>query len=297
MSFDIEKSIADIKDGSRKALRKTLSQIENFNEKDIEILIKNFLDHKHTAPFVGVLGNPGAGKSTFSNQLIRTLKGRKIGFLLIDPSSPLYGGALLGDRIRLNEHSLNKDIYMRSISNKGEASGLNPYLESYLMLYSLFPFDLILVEAVGSGQANTDLYGLVDHILLIYDPHSGDGIQHLKGGVLDIADTILLSKADLKGTEGIKKSLEESLYSDKLVLSSNLLDEKSTSEIIKTWLKTIKISDHNSLVISLKKKILKYFCDQKIAEFLNDSKDLNLLTECESQVITSTFVRFLKENT
>lgn len=203
-------------------------------KEDENELLSIFLQSKSQAPIIGLFGTPGAGKSSFLNLLSHYRKDhlpfKKIGMLLIDPSSPVHGGSLLGDRVRLTEHFLDEEVYIRSISNETSLDGLNPRLSFYLMLLSLFGFDLILVESVGGGQASTNLKRFVDRLVMIYDPHSGDGVQHLKGGALDVADDVIISKADLVNVSLIIQSLREWSNPNLNFHSANLMEKESLNE-------------------------------------------------------------------
>lgn len=221
-------NLSDIKKGDRKTLSKTLT---NLDQVDSNLLVSEYISLKNKPQILGLIGTPGSGKSSFLNCLAEFRKlnesNLKIGLLLIDPSHPTHGGALLGDRVRLQDHFLDQKLYIRSISNAGSPDGLHPKLAQYLMLMSLFPFDLICIESVGGGQANTNLKSFVDKLILIFDPHSGDGIQHLKGGVLDVADEVIISKTDLINPILIKQSLHEWTHENINIHSANFLDPNS----------------------------------------------------------------------
>jgi LAO/AO transport system kinase len=205
--------LSQLKQGNRDILGKLLTQAPYINDKQIELLWESFNSIKTIPKILGLLGNPGAGKSTFINQVL-TLSNKfkpntKIALLLIDPSNPYHGGSILGDRVRLSEHFLNPNFYIRSISNSSNSNGLSPHLEKYLMIMSHYQFDLIIIESVGSGQANLDLKDFSHHTTLIFDPHAGDSIQHLKEGVLTCVDQVIISKTEDISPKQISESIKE----------------------------------------------------------------------------------------
>ncbi len=211
---------------NRRKLSQALSQVEGLSEKKRKQLWEDFLQRSQRPYFIGVLGTPGSGKSTFLNNLLKYRQEYhpevKLGLLLVDPSHPYSGGALLGDRVRMSEFYLDQQVFMRSLSNKGEDHGLTPFLADYLMTFCQYDFDLILVESVGGGQAATSLQDFVDETLLIFDPSSGDGIQHLKNGVLDVIEHLILSKADKYEVGPIQQSLQDWTHEKLRVWPANL---------------------------------------------------------------------------
>lgn len=226
--MELNQALLEIKNGNRKSFSKLLTEVSNFDETKIKILLNSYL-HLDKYPFiVGLCGTPGSGKSTFLSHLCKFKQVKKLdnklGLLLIDPANPLNQGAILGDRIRLSDFYLEENIYIRSISNGGKPSNLNQNLSIFLMIFSHFPFEMICIETVGGGQANTEIADYVDHIVLMFDPYSGDSVQHLKSGVLDIANDIIISKADLTDTKSVENSLTESVgnIENKHIFSFNL---------------------------------------------------------------------------
>ncbi len=184
-------------DGDRRALARAITLVENDRPEGWE-LVKEVYPHTGRAAVVGFTGPPGAGKSTLIGALTRARReaGRTVGVLSIDPSSPFTHGALLGDRIRLSEHYLDGGVFIRSMANRGALGGLSEAaLQAALLLDAAGRQD-VFVETVGVGQAEIDIIDHADTIVLVLMPGSGDSIQALKAGVMEIPDVIVINKAD-----------------------------------------------------------------------------------------------------
>lgn len=163
---------------------------------------------------IGITGSPGVGKSTTVNALITSLKseGKTIAVLAVDPSSPISGGALLGDRIRLGEHFLDPHVFIRSIATRGHLGGLSATIESIINIVKLAGFDYIFVETVGVGQSEVEVMKFVETVVVVMAPGMGDGIQASKAGILEIGDIFLVNKSDRDGAKETAKELESSLH-------------------------------------------------------------------------------------
>jgi LAO/AO transport system kinase len=184
-------------DGDRRALARAITWVENDRPEGWE-LVREIYPHTGNAEVVGFTGPPGAGKSTLIGALTKARReaGRSVGVLSIDPSSPFTHGALLGDRIRLTEHFLDQGVFIRSMANRGALGGLSEAaLQAALLLDAAGRQD-VFVETVGVGQAEIDIIDHADTIVLVLMPGSGDSIQALKAGVMEIPDVIVINKAD-----------------------------------------------------------------------------------------------------
>jgi LAO/AO transport system kinase len=184
-------------DGDRRALARAITLIEDDRPEGWE-LVKEVYPHTGGAAVVGFTGPPGAGKSTLIASLTtaRRKAGRTVGVLSIDPSSPFTHGALLGDRIRLSEHFLDKGVFIRSMANRGALGGLSEAALQAALLLDAAGREDVFVETVGVGQAEIDIIDHADTIVLVLMPGSGDSIQALKAGVMEIPDVIVVNKAD-----------------------------------------------------------------------------------------------------
>jgi LAO/AO transport system kinase len=215
-------------DGDRRALARAITLVENDRPEGWE-LVKEVYPHTGQAAVVGFTGPPGAGKSTLIGALTKARRaaGRTVGVLSIDPSSPFTQGALLGDRIRLSEHYLDGGVFIRSMANRGALGGLSEAaLQAALLLDAAGRQD-VFVETVGVGQAEIDIIDHADTIVLVLMPGSGDSIQALKAGVMEIPDVIVINKADHPLTDTMVREIRG-------VMSLANLD-RSTEEARKSW--------------------------------------------------------------
>jgi LAO/AO transport system kinase len=162
---------------------------------------------------VGVTGAPGAGKSTLTDALTGFARaaGRTVGILAVDPSSPFSGGALLGDRLRMEQHILDPGVFVRSMSARGHVGGLAPTATQVAWLLGAFGFDEVLIETVGAGQSELDIRHLVDTTVVVVTPGTGDEIQIDKAGIMEIADVFVVNKADLPGADQLVRQLRTML--------------------------------------------------------------------------------------
>lgn len=214
MSQKIDPAILrEVQQGNRQILARAITQIENSNQK-IEVP-----DLTSSIQVLGVTGAPGVGKSTTVNCLVKYLrqKNLSVAVLAVDPSSPISGGALLGDRIRLTEHFTDAKVFIRSLATRGHLGGLSESTESILKLIKHAAFDFIIVETVGVGQSEVEVMGVVDTVCVVLAPGMGDGIQAAKAGLLEIGDIYLVNKSDREGAEQTKADIEKSIAMSALI--------------------------------------------------------------------------------
>lgn len=163
-----------------------------------------------TGRILGVTGAPGAGKSTLVDAMIASLRsaGRRVGVVAVDPSSPFTGGAILGDRVRMGRHATDPGVFIRSLATRGQLGGLGPATAQAARLLLMAGFDPVIIETVGVGQAEVDVMGVADLVLMVLVPGGGDHVQCLKAGVMEIGDVFVVNKADRDGADRLVGEVE-----------------------------------------------------------------------------------------
>ena len=169
--------------------------------------------HAGHAQVVGITGSPGVGKSTTTNALVTELRkaDKRVGVLAVDPSSPFSGGALLGDRVRMQDHATDDGVYIRSMASRGHLGGLSWTTPQALRVLDAAGCDIVIVETVGVGQSEVEIAGLADTTVVLMAPGLGDGIQAAKAGILEIGDVYVVNKADRDGAEQVRRELRSTI--------------------------------------------------------------------------------------
>jgi len=219
--MNLEDVVKGLEKGNRRALARAITYVENDYPEGKEIM-KRIFKKTGNAHVVGITGFPGVGKSTTVSKLVQKFRerGKKVGVVAVDPGSPFTGGALLGDRLRMEGLDVSKnlwldpDVFFRSMSSRGRAGGLAWKTGDVIRLLDAFGFDIILVETVGAGQSEVDIVEVADTSIVIMMPEMGDDIQINKAGILEIGDVYVVNKADLGGAEKTVKWLKSMIMMD-----------------------------------------------------------------------------------
>jgi LAO/AO transport system kinase len=204
--------IRALRHGHSRTLARSISMIEKEHPQKHELL-KGVFPYTGKARLIGITGAPGAGKSSLVDGFIRLLRGQglKVAIVAVDPTSPFTGGALLGDRVRMQEHATDPGVFIRSMGTRGSLGGLSRDTKDVLHLIDAAGFDVILIETVGVGQSELDIMHIADTTMVVLNPGAGDTVQAFKAGIMEIADLFVINKADLPGAEKLQAEVESML--------------------------------------------------------------------------------------
>lgn len=205
--------LKEAKAGDFQALAKFLTWLERSGP-GIAFQLPELLNPPQAAFRLGITGPPGAGKSTLVGRLIASLRDKKlkVGVMAVDPSSPFSQGAILGDRIRYSEHFLDEGVFIRSLGTRGSLGGLSSAAFLMARAFDVCAFDVLLIETVGVGQTELDVLHVADQVCVVLVPESGDSIQAMKAGLMEIADIFVVNKSDRPGADGLAREIEASIH-------------------------------------------------------------------------------------
>jgi LAO/AO transport system kinase len=208
-SRDVPELLKRARDGDPRAVARLITLVESGDDRVPEIAAA-LTPYTGTAQVLGLTGAPGVGKSTTTNELVRALRerGQRVGVLAVDPSSPFTGGAILGDRVRMQDHATDSGVYIRSMSSRGHLGGLAAATPQAVRVLEGAGCEVVLVETVGVGQAEVEVASLADTTLVLLAPGMGDAIQAVKAGILEIADIFVVNKADRDGADATYRDIQ-----------------------------------------------------------------------------------------
>jgi LAO/AO transport system kinase len=273
-----------IRAGDVRALARAISTVED-NGPESRELLKSLFNFTGRARVIGLTGAPGAGKSTLVDQLAREYRKqeRTVGILAVDPTSPYTGGAILGDRIRMQSHHADSGIYIRSMATRGNLGGLARTTTDAATILDAAGKDIVLIETVGVGQDEIDIVRLADVTVVILVPGMGDDVQTIKAGIMEIADIFVINKSDREGADRVEREIRSmqslAIRSDKWtppIIKTVAMDGRGIPELAAAIVNYEQFLEQKDLL--LKKKISSW--RERLIEMLRDSLLERLLSEC-----------------
>lgn len=287
----------------KRTVAKALTLIEN-GDTGSDALLKNIYKFTGKAHRIGITGPPGAGKSTITNCLVRLMneKGFKVGVIAVDPTSPFTGGALLGDRIRMQEVGLLENVFIRSMATRGSLGGLCRNVVEACDVLDASGKDFIIIETVGVGQSELDIAQTADTTIVVLVPESGDSVQAMKAGLMEIADIFVLNKSDREGADGIVATIKNIIHLKPPsrdgwlieVLKTTGSQNKGTEELFREILRHKKHLEESGFLKIKRKEQL----NKKITDLVNNKLEIKFWDETRRKILDESLENIIqkKEN-
>lgn len=289
------KIVEGILKGDRRSLSRAISLIDN-EEGEYQEIISQIFQNTGKAMTIGLTGPGGSGKSTLIGKLIDEFKrfGYKIAIIAVDPTSPLTGGAILGDRVRMQSNLMDKsDVFMRSIASRGAIGGISRSLRNIIRILDAAGYDLIIVESVGVGQLEIEVSKVVNLTLVVFTPNTGDRVQAVKAGVTEIGDIYIVNKADLEGANTLYNTIRDFIGETErkpIILKCSAKTGTGTKEVAETinnmlneQLDDFKEKDHQLLEIELKDMVLNILKDKILRMLKNNPTYHNFIDKIQNK--------------
>lgn len=268
--------------GDIASLSKIISYVENRKD-DYQSILKKLYTSQKRAHRIGITGPPGSGKSTIVSRLIAKFvaDNKKIGIIAVDPTSPFSGGALLGDRVRVADVPENATVFFRSMATRGASGGLALAADNATVIMEAFGFDIILIETVGVGQVELDIIDSCDTVVVVLVPESGDSVQTMKAGLMEISDIMVVNKADRPGAENLVEELKYSLHLQESIdkqgwevpiITTEATNNKNIDKLYSLILENQKFLTENNILEEKRKQQIK----KKIINIINERFQLDL---------------------